>query len=125
MKKLLLTLLITLSSLVSFSQEYVMGRAYQFHFGRIINDHIQWVKEYTPVDILIQFNEYEVIIYSENHQVYQIEGKMGEKDGTEMWSAIDKKGDNCWLFITILDDSNVAVTIRYRDYAWMYICGGQ
>jgi len=125
MKKLLLTLLIILSSLVSFSQEYVIGRAYQFHFGRIINDHIQWVKEYTPVDILIQFNEYEVIIYSENHQVYQIEGKMGEKDDTEMWSAIDKKGDNCWLFITILDDSNVAVTIRYRDYAWMYICGGQ
>jgi hypothetical protein len=125
MKKLLLTLLIILSSLVSFSQEYVIGRAYQFHFGRIINDHIQWVKEYTPVDILIQFNEYEVIIYSENHQVYQIEGKMGEKDDTEMWSAIDKKGDNCWLFITLLDDSNIAVTIRYRDYAWMYICGGQ
>ena len=50
---------------------------------------------------------------------------MGHKDDTDMWSATDKRGNNCWLFITELDNSNIALTIRYNDYAWMYICGGE
>ena len=57
MKKLILTLLITLSSLVSFAQEPLIGRAYEFHFGKIsYSDEIEWVKKPTPVDIIVQFN---------------------------------------------------------------------
>lgn len=123
MKKLILTLLITLSSLVSFAQESAMGRAYQFYLGEITyEDEIEWIKGPTAVDILVQFNNGEVIIYSEDHQVYQIVTEMGRKDDTVMWKATDKKGKNCWLFLTELDEENAALTIRYGDYAWMYIC---
>jgi len=46
MKKLILTLLITLLSLVSFAQEPLIGRAYEFHFGKIsYSDEIEWVKK--------------------------------------------------------------------------------
>ncbi len=122
MKKLLLTLLIILSSLVSFSQESALGLAYQFYFGRVINDEIQWVDEPTLINIYVQFNDHEVIIYSEGHQVYQIEKEIGREGGTVMWSAMDKKSNNCWLFLTEINQTELALTIRYNDYAWMYIC---
>jgi len=123
MKKLILTLLITLSSLVSFAQEPLFGRAYQFYLGEITyNDEIEWVKGPDDIDILVQFNDHEIIVYSEGHQVYQITKEMGRKDDTVMWKATDKKGKNCWLFLTELDEENAALTIRYSDYAWMYIC---
>ena len=124
MKKLLLTLLITLSSLVSFTQS-LYGRAYEFHLGEIINDEIQWLYTPSPTNILVQFNDHEVIIYSEEHQVYQIEREMGRENGTTMWQAIDKKGNYCWLFLTIIDQTELALTVRYDDYAWMYICKEQ
>jgi len=126
MKKLLLTLLITLSSLVSFSQSSLYGRAYKFQLGVIdMNDEIQWRGEPAPVDILVQVNRGEMIIYSEEHQVYQILGTMGSEDGTTMYKAMDKKGNYCYLFLTTIEDyyqDQIAVTVRYSDYAWMYIC---
>jgi len=129
MKKLILTLLITLSSLVSFAQEPLIGRAYEFHFGRIsYSDEIEWVRTPTSVDIIVQFNKGELIIYSEEHQVYQITKEMGRKDETIMWEATDKRGNTCWIFVTIAEDyyrGQIAITIRYSDYAWMYICREQ
>ena len=128
MKKLLLTLLITLTSLVSFSQSSLYGRAYKFQLGVInMNDEIQWIGEPSPVDIIVQVNKGEMIIYSEGHQVYQILGTMGSDDGTTMYKAMDKKGNYCYLFLTLIEDyyqDQIAVTIRYSDYAWMYICRG-
>jgi len=128
MKKLLLTLLIILSSLVSFTQS-LYGRAYEFHLGIVdINDEIQWIEKPSSVDILIQVNNREMIIYSEEHQVYQIIATMGSVDGTTMYKAIDKKGNNCWLFTTLIEDyyqDEIAVTIRYSDYAWTYVCKEQ
>jgi len=125
MKKLLLTLLITLSSLVSFTQS-LYGRAYKFQLGVIdMNDKIQWIGEPSPVDIIVQVNKGEMIIYTEEHQVYQILGTMGSDDGTTMYKAMDKKGNYCYLFLTLIEDyyqDQIAVTIRYSDYAWMYIC---
>lgn len=125
MKKLILTLLITLSSLVSFAQEPLFGRAYEFHLGEVITDEIHWIQKPKPVDIVVQLNDGEIIIYSEEHQVYQIVTEMGRKGDTVMWKAIDKRGSYCWIFLTVLDDISAALTIRYNDYAWMYICREQ
>jgi len=125
MKKLILTLLITLSSLVTFAQEPLFGRAYEFHLGEVITDEIHWIQKPKPVDIVIQLNDHEIIIYSEEHQVYQIVTEMGRQNDTVMWKAIDKRGNYCWVFLTVLDDISAALTIRYDDYAWMYICREQ
>ena len=123
MKKIILTLLITILSLVSFAQESLIGRAYQFYLGEITyEDEIKWVKGPSAVDILVQFNDGEIIIFSEGHQVYQIIKEMGRKEDTVMWKATDKKGSYCWIFSTTLDETDIALTIRYSDYAWMYIC---
>jgi len=128
MKKLLLTLLIILSSLVSFTQS-LYWRAYKFQLGAIdINDEIQWIGEPSYVDIIVQVNNREMIIYSEEHQVYQILTIMGSDNGTTMYKALDKKGNYCYLFLTLIEDyyqNQVAVTIRYSDYVWMYICKEQ
>ena len=128
MKKLILTLLITLSSLVSFAQEPLFGRAYEFHLGEVITDEIHWIQKPKPVDIVVQLNDHEIIIYSEEHQVYQITKEMGRRDETIMWEATDKRGIVCWIFVTMAEDyyqGQLAVTIRYSDYAWMYICKEQ
>jgi hypothetical protein len=122
MKKLLLTLLIALSSLVSFTQP-LYARAYEFHLGTIIDDDIRWARTPTYVDILVQINTGELIVYSEEHQVYQIGLIMGKHESTTVYKARDKHGNICWLFITGDDNGiDVAITIRYSDYAWMYIC---
>ena len=57
--------------------------------------------------------------------MYQIVTEMGRKGDTVIWKAIDKRGSYCWIFLTVLDDISAALTIRYDDYAWMYICREQ
>ena len=80
------------------------------------------MKTPTSVEIIVKFNDHEIIVYSEEHQVYQILKEMGRKEDTVMWKAMDKKGSYCWIFSTILTETDIALTIRYNDYAWMYIC---
>ena len=129
MKGIITAALVLLAVLTTQGQS-LYATANEFQLGEINprTDNIDWIGEMQPVEILVQVNYGELIIYSEEHQVYQIIQQLGREDGTTMYKAKDKKGTNCWVFITVVENyyyegsQQIAVTIRYSDYAWMYIC---
>ena len=129
MHKLILTLGILIQSVVTLlGQSSLYGRASLFQLGEVnqYTDEIDWIGEPSPVDIIVQVNKGELIIYSEEHQVYQITQRVNHRDNTTMYKVTDKKGIRCLLFITTLEDYNnrdqVVISIRYSDYAWLYLC---
>ena len=129
MHKLILTLGILLQSVVTLlGQSSLYGRASLFQLGEVdqYTDEIDWIGEPSPVDIIVQVNKGELIIYSEEHQVYQITQRVSHQDNTTMYKVTDKKGIRCLLFITTLEDydnrDQVVISIRYSDYAWLYLC---
>ena len=129
MHKLILTLGILIQSVVTLlGQSSLYGRASLFQLGEVnqYTDEIDWIGEPSPVDIIVQVNKGELIIYSEEHQVYQITQRVNHRDNTTMYKVTDKKGIRCLLFITTLEDydnrDQVVISIRYSDYAWLYLC---
>ena len=128
MKGIITAALVLLAALTTQGQS-LYATAHSFQLGVIdqVSDNIEWIGDMKPVEILVQVNYGELIIYSEEHQVYQIIQQLGSNNGTTMYKAKDKKGNNCWVFITTIDDDyygeeEIAVTLRYSDYAWMYLC---
>ena len=126
MKGIITAVLLLLATLTTQGQS-LYATASQFQLGEInqVTDEIDWIGLPTPVDILVQINYGELIVYSEEHQVYQIVERMGHHKDTTMYKAKDKKGNNCWLFITTVVEGRidqVVLTIRYNDYAWLYLC---
>ena len=132
MHKLILTLGILIQSVTTLlGQSSLYGRAYLFQLGEVNQrtNKIEWIGEPSPVDILIQVNKGELIIHSEEHQVYQIHQRVGSQDNTTMYRAIDKRGINCLVYITAIDKKEyssirdeIVVSVQYSDYSWMYLC---
>lgn len=132
MHKLILTLGVLIQSIVTLlgqSSSPLYSRALQFQLGEVnqYTDEVDWIGEPQPVNILVQINKGELIIYSEQHQVYQITQRINQLDNTTMYTATDKKGITCLLFFTSILSQDyysrqMVVTIRYSDYAWLYLC---
>jgi hypothetical protein len=129
-KSILTAILITASLLLANAQKgtpTLYGTATLFQLGEVnqVTEEIDWIGIPSQVEILVQVNYGELIIYSEEHQVYQITQRMGHHKDTTMYKAKDKKGNTCWLFITTIqegDKDQIVITIRYTDYAWLYLC---
>ena len=131
MHKLILTLGILVQSVTTLlGQSSLYGRAYLFQLGEVnqYTNKIEWMGEPSQVDILVQVNKGELIIHSEEHQVYQITQRMGQQDNTTMYRATDKRGIKCLVYITAIDkeygsiSNEIVVSVQYSDYAWMYLC---
>jgi hypothetical protein len=131
MHKLILTLGILIQSVVTLlGQSSLYGRASLFQLGEVnqYTNKIEWIGEPSPVDILVQVNKGELIVHSEEHQVYQIIQRMGHQDNTTMYRATDKRGIKCLVYITAIDreygsiSNEIVVSVQYSDYAWMYLC---
>lgn len=133
MHKLILTLGILIQSVTTLlGQSSLYGRAYLFQLGEVnqYTNKIQWIGEPSPVDILVQVNKGELIIHSEEHQVYQITQRVGNQDNTTMYRATDKRGIKCLVYITAIDNKEysdsirdeIVVSVQYSDYSWMYLC---
>jgi hypothetical protein len=122
MKKLILTLIVTLSSLGLFSQSTLMSRAYHSFYGEIVDTRIEWIRDQPYIDILVDFGTDAITVFSEERQVYRIIRETGSWEGTVVWKAMDNYNRFCFLYVTDLDPKTVSLTIRYDEYAWAYIC---
>lgn len=125
MKKLITTLLLTLTVTLTALSQSMYYRAQLFTLGeRLDNGKINWNTN-LETDILLEFNDNNVKIYSETLQHYHIVGLLveDEDENTNVWSCKDSNGINCRLYLTVRPESDaIALTIEYSDYAWMYLC---
>ena len=123
MKKLILATLLTLTSLLSFSQDVGFARAEEFYIGyRDPNGEIVWNGSPNSVDILIKLENDKVTIFSKEVQVYRVVKKLNSEDDYASYRMIDSNGLNCNFHMGPSEtEGYLFMAIEYNDYAWMYL----
>ena len=123
MKKFILSLVLVVSSLLSFSQEISFAKAVELYTGyRDTNNEIVWNGSPTSVDILIKLEEDKVTIFSQKLQVYHVVTKTREEDSYITYRMVDSQGGNCNFHMGPSETQGyIFIAIEYNDYAWMYL----
>ena len=123
MKKFILSTLLVLSSLFSFSQEVGFARATELYTGyRDTNNKIIWNGSPTSVDILIKLEDDKVTIFSQQTQIYRVVGKLHDEDSYITYRMLDLQGGNCNFHMGPSETQGyIFIAIEYNDYAWMYL----
>jgi hypothetical protein len=123
MKKFILSLVLVLSTLLSFSQEVGFAKAVELYTGyRDTNQEIVWNGSPTPVDILIKLEDDKVTIFSQEQQVYRVVVKLRDEEFYVSYRMLDLKGQNCNLHMGPSETQGyIFIAIEYNDYAWMYL----
>jgi hypothetical protein len=122
MKKFIISILFSLITLISFSQDVKFGRAYIYYTG--INDgtEVVWNEYPTKCDVLVQIEPAEVTIYSEELQVYHIIQIDVREENMARWTAVNKDGIRCYVYMGKYGESNdLGLTIEFGDLAWTYV----
>jgi hypothetical protein len=123
MKKFILSLVLVVSSLLSFSQEIGFARATELYTGyRDTNQEIIWNGSPTSVDILIKLEDDKVTIFSQQTQIYRVVGKLRDEDSYITYRMVDLQGGNCNFHMGPSETQGyIFIAIEYNDYAWMYL----
>lgn len=124
MKKLITTLLLTLTVTLTALSQSMYYRAQLFSLGeRLDNGKVNWNTN-VETNILLEFSDNDVKVYSETFQHYHSIGLLTEEESTNVWLCKDTNGINCRLYLTVKPEQPdyIAVTIEYNDYVWMYMC---
>jgi hypothetical protein len=127
MKKLLLTFVLVLTTLISFAQDkpYYM-RAETFESGyKNSNGDIVWNEStIQSCSIIIKLEEKEAVIHSSITQVYNVLLYNGNKDGISKWYCSDYRGRSCNLYLleSKKNPGKMSLIIEFSDYVWAYIC---
>ena len=123
MKKFILSLVLVLSTLLSFSQEVGFAKAVELYTGyRDTNNEIVWNGSPTSVDILIKLEDDKVTIFSQELQVYRVVVKTSDEDSYVAYRMLDLNGQNCNFHMGPSETQGyIFIAIEYNDYAWMYL----
>jgi hypothetical protein len=125
MKKFILSVLLVLSTLLTFSQDIAFARAHQFTIGKrdFSTNELVWNGTPSSCDILIKLEDSKVTIYSNQKQEYRVVTKLAEtKDGVQ-YRMLDANGISCNFYMgPIANSSLIFIAIEYNDYSWMYNC---
>jgi len=122
MKNFIITILFSLLTLISFSQDTRFGRAYMYYTGYNDGTEMVWNQYPTKCDVLVQIEPAEINIYSEEPQTYHIIQIDVREENMARWTAINKDGIRCYVYMGKYGESNeLGLTIEFNDYAWTYV----
>jgi hypothetical protein len=125
MKKLLLFLLLSISTNTIFSQTYF--RTYSLTIGKMQdNNTISWEEKVKTDPILIEFKEDKVTIFSKTEQIYELTGGQTVKKTLKkvfiQYDCIDERGKKC--IVSIMNLKKVpdvfCIGVGYNDITWFY-----
>jgi len=125
MKKFILSTLLVLSTLLTFSQDIAFARAHQFTIGKrdFSTNEIVWNGTSTSCDILIKLEGNRVTIYSNQKQEYRVVTKLVETEDGVQYRMLDANGTSCNFYMgPIANSTSIFIAIEYNDYSWMYNC---
>ena len=122
MKKVLITLLIGVYSLVAYSQP-VFAKSYTLAVG--IKNSVgtfDWGTPQVTSDILVKIDAAEINIHSVVHQQYHLYSDVNEinDDDTACWMAYDKDGERCRVYLLRNDVGEAFLMVEYNDVSWIY-----
>jgi hypothetical protein len=125
MKKFILSVLLVISTLLTFSQDIAFARAHQFTIGKrdFSTNEIVWNGTPTSCDILIKLEGNKVTIYSNQKQEYRVVTKLTETVDGVQYRMLDANGTSCNLYMgPIANSMSVFIAVEYNDFSWMYYC---
>ncbi len=125
MKKFILSILIVISTLLTFSQDVAFARAHQFTIGKrdYSTNQIVWNGTSTSCDILIKLEGNKVTIYSNQKQEYRVVTKLVETEDGVQYRMLDANGTSCNFYMgPIANSLSVFIAVEYNDFSWMYYC---
>ena len=125
MKKFILSTLLVLSTLLTFSQDIAFARAHQFTIGKrdLSTNELVWNGTSTSCDILIKLEGNKVTIYSNQKQEYRVVTKLAETEDGVQYRMLDANGTSCNFYMgPIANSTLIFIAIEYNDYSWMYNC---
>ena len=125
MKKFILSILLVISTLLTFSQDIAFARAHQFTIGKRDFSTNQIVWNGTPIscDILIKLEDNKVTIYSNQKQEYRVVTKLTETEDGVQYRMLDANGTSCNFYMgPIANSLSVFIAVEYNDFSWMYYC---
>lgn len=125
MKKFILSILLVLSTLLTFSQEIAFARAKQFNIGYrdFSNNQVVWNGNPSECNILIKLEETTVTIFSKTKQEYHVVAKLTETNDGVQYRMLDANGTSCNFYMGPIESSSlIFIAIEYNDYSWMYYC---
>ena len=125
MKKFILSVLLVISTLLTFSQEIAFARAHQFTIGKrdFSTNEIVWNGTSTSCDILIKLEGNRVTIYSNQKQEYRVVTKLVETEDGVQYRMLDANGTSCNFYMgPIANSQSVFIAVEYNDFSWMYYC---
>ena len=124
MKKLLTTLLLSLTFLIGFAQEAVYAQASTLKIGvknTRTGDFI-WNNPIFVEGVYIKITKTTVDISSQTPQHYTIYSESEDVNGYDatFWYSYDLSGQRCRLYLIQNDVGDDFLAIEYNDYAWIY-----
>ncbi len=125
MKKFILSVLLVISTLLTFSQDIAFARAHQFTIGKrdFSTNQIVWNGTPTSCDILIKLEDNKVTIYSNQKQEYRVVTKLVETEDGVQYRMLDANGTSCNFYMgPIANSLSVFIAVEYNDFSWMYYC---
>jgi hypothetical protein len=125
MKKFILSILLVISTLLTFSQDIAFARAHQFTIGKrdFSTNEIVWNGTSTSCDILIKLEGNRVTIYSNQKQEYRVVTKLVETEDGVQYRMLDANGTSCNFYMgPIANSQSVFIAVEYNDFSWMYYC---
>jgi len=126
MKKVLSTLLLTLTLLVGYAQNAVYARATTLNIGVKNNwtGEFEWSgPQVTENGVTIKIESSQVTINSQSPQHYTIysDSENVEVEGSAVyWYAYDLTGQRCRLYLIENEVGDDFLAIEYNDFAWIY-----
>ena len=127
MKKLLLTLLLVFTTLISFAQDkpfYVRAETFQLG-SKTSSGNVIWDESTIKTcDILIKLEEKEAVIYSSTKQVYHVISYDGKEGDISRWYCSDDRGRTCNIYLSTSKNQpgKLGLIVEFSDYLWCYIC---
>ena len=124
MKKILITLALVFSFIVSFAQEISVAKSTRVSFGakNEYNGEFKFApfKDIDEVYIIIEDNK--ISINSKVQQFYQIDSAAIPLDDMKgnYWYALDNSGTRCRVYMYMDSFSDIFVAVEYNDYSWIY-----
>lgn len=123
MKKLLLSVLITLCSLISYSQN-VFQKAYDASIAtrEDVNSPLEWYAKNKEVDILICYEDDKVKIFADETKTYRSIKLVVDNQDVTTWLMVDEKGTKCHLSVGVHQETKLSyLKIEYVDAVILYL----
>ena len=121
MKKLLVTLLLGICSLVAYTQP-VFAKANTVAVGfKNTSGDFEWGTPQVTNNILVKIDAAEINVHSKIHQQYFLYSDIEiTNDDAACWMAYDKDGERCRIYLLKNEVGEVFLMVEYNDVSWIY-----